>query len=144
MIRITPEIVVDENEIEEDFVRAGGSGGQNVNKVSTAVQLRFDVAHSPSLPEDVRGRLIRLAGKRVTDEGVLVIQARRFRTQRRNREDAMDRLITWIRKAAEKKAPRRKTRPSAATKRKRLEDKRRHGELKRRRKPVPLSKHEDH
>jgi ribosome-associated protein len=138
MIPVTPRLSIDENEIQEAFIRASGPGGQNVNKVATAVQLRFDVARSPSLPADVRDRLIRLAGKKMTEGGVLLIEARRFRTQARNRQDALDRLIRLIRKAAEKPRIRRKTRPTLASKRRRMENKRRRGEAKRlRHSPVP-------
>ncbi len=136
MIRITDDISIGADEIQEQFVRASGPGGQNVNKVSTAVQLRFDAAGSPSLAEAVRERLIRLAGKRMTDEGVLVIDARRFRTRQRNRDDARDRLIKLIRAAAEQPKPRRKTRPTAASRERRLESKRRQGQTKRLRRSV--------
>ena len=136
MIEITPTIAIDESEIELEFMRASKPGGQKVNKVATAVQLRFDVANSPSLPDNVRERLVRLAGKRITQDGVLIIKAQRFRAQDRNREDAIDRLIELIRKAAEKPKPRRKTRPTLASKRRRLESKRRRGETKRARRPV--------
>ena len=136
MIQITPAIAIDEGEIQEEFVRASGPGGQNVNKVATAVQLRFDVAHSPSLPGDVRQRLARLAGRRMTEEGVLIIEARRFRTQARNRQDAVDRLVALIRKASEKPRSRRKTRPTPASKRRWLEAKRRRGEIKRSRRSI--------
>jgi ribosome-associated protein len=131
MIKITPAISIEESEIQESFVRASGPGGQNVNKVATAVQLRFDVKNSPSLPPDIRQRLIRLAGRRVTEEGELIIEAKRFRTQERNRADAMDRLIQLIRQAAQKPKPRRKTKPSLESKRRRLEAKRRRAEIKR-------------
>jgi ribosome-associated protein len=130
MIPITPTITLDDSEIHYEFVRAAGPGGQNVNKVATAVQLRFDVAHSPSLPEDVRRRLIRLAGKRLTGEGVLVIEARRFRTQEQNRQDALDRLVALIRRAAEPPKPRRQTKPTAASQERRLRSKRRRSEIK--------------
>ena len=135
MIQVTPTIAIDEKEIAFGFVRASGPGGQNVNKVSTAVQLRFDVANSPSLPDDVRERLVRLAGRLMTKDGVLIIDARRFRTQARNQQDALDRLIALIRRAAEKHRVRRKTKPSAAAKERRLEEKRRRSETKRRRRP---------
>jgi len=136
MIQITPAIAIDEGEIQEEFIRASGPGGQNVNKVATAVQLRFDVAHSPSLPDDVRQRLVRLAGRRMTEEGVLIIEARRFRTQARNRQDAVDRLVALIRKAAEKPRFRRKTGPTPASKRRRLEAKHHRGEIKRLRRSI--------
>ena len=139
MIQITPTIAIDEREIREEFIRATGPGGQNVNKVATAVQLRFDVAHSSSLPEEVRARLIRLSGRRMTDDGVLILVARRFRTQERNRQDAMDRLIALIRKATQKPKRRRKTRPSLASKERRLDIKRRRSETKRGRQPVSHS-----
>ncbi len=106
------EIVIDDRELEFRFIRASGPGGQNVNKVATAVQLRFDAARSPSLPDEVRARLIKLAGRRATSDGVLVIDARRHRTQVRNREDAQARLAALIHKAAEMRAPRKKTRPT--------------------------------
>ena len=137
MILITETIAIDENEIKEEFVRSSGPGGQNVNKVATAVQLRFDAAHCRSLPDDVRQRLIKLAGRRMTREGVLIIEARRFRTQERNRSDALDRLITLIRKASERPKTRRKTRPAAAVKRRRVQTKRQRGEKKKlRRNPI--------
>jgi len=136
MIHITPNIAIDESEIQLEFIRASKPGGQKVNKVATAVQLRFDVGNSPSLPDDVRERLVRLAGRRITQDGVLIIRAERFRTQDRNRQDAIDRLIALIRKAAATPKPRRKTRPTLASKRRRLESKRRRGETKRARRPV--------
>ena len=136
MIRINSEITIDENEIHMDFIRASGPGGQNVNKVSSAVQLRFDVHGSPSLPEDVRSKLIHLAGSRINENGVLIIHAKRFRTQYRNRRDALERLITLIQQASIKPKSRRKTKPSEASKERQLEEKRFKGRIKRLRKPV--------
>ena len=136
MIRITPDIAIRETELKLDFIRSSGPGGQNVNKVATAVQLRFDVFRSPSLPEDVRRRLVRIAGKRVSKEGFLLIDARRFRTQERNRQDAVDRLVQWIRRAAEKPKKRIKTRPTSGSRERRLEGKRQRSETKRLRKPL--------
>ncbi len=136
MISITGDISIGEDEIHEDFIRSSGPGGQNVNKVATAVQLRFDAAGSASLADDVRQRLLRLAGRRATDEGVIVIDARRYRTRQRNRQDALDRLIELIRAAAVKPKIRRKTKPTAASKHRRLESKRKQSTTKRLRRGV--------
>jgi ribosome-associated protein len=139
MIRVTDTINLDEREISEEFVRSSGPGGQNVNKVSTAVELRFSVAGSPSLPEEVRVRLIKLAGKRVTSEGILVIDAQRYRTQLRNRQDAIQRLVDLIRKAAEKPRLRRRTKPPAGARELRLETKQKRSQIKKQRRNVFLS-----
>jgi ribosome-associated protein len=130
MIEVTPTIAIDEREIEESFVRSSGPGGQNVNKLSTAVQLRFDIRRSPSLPNDVAIRAQKLAGKRLTNDGVIVIVAQRFRTQEKNREDATERLLALLREAAEPPPPRRPTKPSRAAKAKRMEDKSRRSGVK--------------
>jgi ribosome-associated protein len=130
MIRINQTLAIDESELQFDFIRSAGPGGQNVNKVSTAVQLRFDAGHSASLPEEVRQRLTRLAGRRMTAEGVLVIEARQYRTQEANRQAAIERLVELLRQAAEKPTVRRNTKPTLASQRRRLESKRRRGEIK--------------
>ena len=130
MIRITDRISIDEQELEERFVRASGPGGQNVNKLSTAVQLRFDARRSPSLPEDMRARLERLAGKRLTREGVIVIIAQSHRTQERNRQDALDRLVELLRAAAVRPIPRRPTKPTKGSRERRLETKKRRSSIK--------------
>ncbi len=131
MIEITPRIRIEESELSERFIRSPGPGGQNVNKVETAVQLRFDVAASRSLPEDVRQRLLRLGGRRVDSEGVLTIEAHRFRTRERNREDARERLVDLICRAAHRPKPRVATRPTRASKERRLESKRARSTTKR-------------
>jgi len=137
VIPVTPKISIDEREIEESFVRASGPGGQNVNKLATAVQLRFDVRRSPSLDDEVRARLERLAGSRLTREGVLVITAQRHRTQARNRQDALDRLLDLIRRAAVPPLPRRPTKPTAASRKRRVEAKVRRSRIKALRRAKP-------
>ena len=129
MIQITPTFNIDERELQLDFVRASGPGGQNVNKVATAVQLRFDITHS-SLSEEAKTRLIHLAGKRMTMEGILLIEAKRFRTQEQNRADAIQRFVELVRKAFAKPRPRKKTKPTKASKEVRLKEKKRKGEIK--------------
>src|SRR5580704_9553702 len=137
MIPVTAHISLDEREIGETFVRASGPGGQNVNKLSTAVQLRFDARHSPSLAPEVRARLERLAGWRLTRDGVIVIIAQRHRTQARNRQDALDRLIDLIRQAAVAPVKRRATRPTRASRERRIEGKKRRGGIKQMRRSKP-------
>jgi len=137
MIRITDQISIDESELHESFVRSSGPGGQNVNKLSTAVQLRFDVRHSPSLPSDVAVRLMRLAGRRITKDGVLVLIAQNHRTQERNRAEAQERLIDLIQQAAVRPTPRRATKPTRASKQRRIEGKKRRSVIKRQRQSKP-------
>lgn len=136
MLQITSAISLDESELHEEFIRASGPGGQNVNKVATAVQLRFDVRHSPSLPDDVRERLLCLAGRRVNADGVLLIEAQRQRTQEQNRADARERLIALIRQAAIPPKKRRKTKPSRAAKERRIAGKKQRGSVKQLRRKV--------
>ena len=138
MLRITGNIVIDEQELDYTFVHASGPGGQNVNKVATAVQLRFDVAHSPSLPEDVRQRLLRQAAGHITQDGVLIIDARQYRSQWRNRQDATQRLVDLIRQAAAIPKSRHATKPSRAVKERRLQMKRHRSETKRLRQPPDM------
>jgi ribosome-associated protein len=130
MLRVTDTISIDDSELSETFVRSSGPGGQNVNKVSSAVQLRFDVRHSPSLPNDVAVRLMRLAGKRLTKDGVIVIMAQSHRAQERNRADARERLFDLIREAAVKPVPRRATKVPKASKKRRIEGKKHRSHIK--------------
>jgi ribosome-associated protein len=139
MIRINDHISIGEDELTESFIRSAGPGGQNVNKLATAVQLRFDARHSPSLPAEVRARLERLAGKRLTRDGVVVITAQRHRTQERNRADALERLVELIRAAAVRPTPRRPTRPTLGSKLRRLEGKKRRSGVKALRGTAPES-----
>lgn len=129
MLEITPSIQIDERELQIDFIRSSGPGGQNVNKVATAAQLRFDVRAS-SLPDDVKARLIHLAGKRITSDDVLLIEAKRFRTQDQNREDAIQRFVELVQQSLVKPKARKKTKPTAASKEERLKEKKRKGEIK--------------
>ena len=135
MIRVTPRIAIDEVALEERFVRSPGPGGQNVNKVATAVELRCDLARA-GLPDDVRERLVRLAGRRLSSEGVLVIEAHRHRTRERNRADALERLVSLIERAAEPPKPRKATRPTRASRERRLAAKRERAGTKRARRSV--------
>jgi ribosome-associated protein len=136
MIRITPTIAIREEELRFEFIRSSGPGGQNVNKVATAVQLRFDAARSPSISEGVLRRLVMIAGKRMTNDGILLITARRHRTQLKNRDEALERLVELVRKAAVAPKKRRKTKPTVVSKERRLEGKRRKSKVKRMRKRV--------
>lgn len=130
MIEITPSLSIDERELTFEYIRASGPGGQNVNKVATAVQLRYDI-HASSLPGDIKERMLRLAGKRVTQEGVLILEAKQYRTQEQNREDAIQRLVDLVRRATVKPKKRTKTKPTAASREKRLKSKKARGEVKR-------------
>lgn len=130
MIEVSSNVKIDESEIQYEFIRASGPGGQNVNKVASSVQLRFDIRNSPSLESEVKERLIKLTGSRVTDDGILIIEAKKYRTQEQNRYDATQRLIAWVQKALEKPKVRRATRPSLTAKAARVGDKKKRGEIK--------------
>lgn len=137
MIEITPEVKINENELQFDFIRSSGPGGQNVNKVASSVQLKFDVMNSPSLQPAVKERLRKLAGSRMTNEGILIIEAKRYRTQEQNRSDAIRRLIRLIQKALERPKKRIKTKPSRAAKEARLAEKKKRSSVKKSRKITP-------
>lgn len=138
MLQITPSIHLDETELQESFLRASGPGGQNVNKVETAVQLRLDVANSPSLPDWLKERVRSVAGRRLTDDGILIVVAQNYRSQERNREDARERMVAILAKAAERQAPRRPTRPTLASKKRRLEAKGGRAQVKKMRGKIDL------
>lgn len=131
MIEVTPDLSINENDLSFDFIRSSGPGGQNVNKVASGVQLRYRLAAASTLPEEVKQRLYRIARNRITEEGVLIIEAKRYRTQEQNREDALARLVALIYQATQKPKPRRKTRPSAASQAERIDEKKRRGAIKR-------------
>ena len=133
MLQITPTLHINERELQFEYIRASGPGGQNVNKVATAVQLRFDIINSPSLASDIKGRLIQLVGKRVNADGILVIQASRHRTQEANREDAIRKFTVLVRKSLLPPKPRKKTKPTTASKEKRMKEKKQRGEIKKNR-----------
>jgi len=133
MIEITPTFSIDERELQFDYIRASGPGGQNVNKVATAVQLQFDIVNSPSLASEHKGRMIQLSGKRVNADGVLLIEAKRFRTQEQNREDAIRRFVELAKKSFEKPKVRTKTKPTKTSKEERLKEKKKRGEIKKNR-----------
>lgn len=137
MIEVNPTLAIPESELQFDFIRSSGPGGQNVNKVATGVQLRFNVSAAATLPEEVKQRLHRLAGKRINAEGELIIEARRYRSQEKNRGDAVQRLVALLQRAAEKPKKRKQTKPTAAAREKRLSDKKKRGELKRERRTRP-------
>ena len=141
MIQVTELVFLDDSEIDEEFIRSSGPGGQNVNKVATAVQLRFNAARSNSLPADVKEKLTHIAGKRITSDGTLIITARKYRTREKNRQDALERLLTLIKKACEKPKKRKKTNPSKAAKENRMENKRKISLKKRNR--VQITSHDD-
>ncbi len=130
MLQITSSVQIDERELQFEHVRASGPGGQNINKVATGIQLRFDITNSPSLASDLKGRLIRLAGKRVSTDGVLVIEAKRFRTQEANREDAVQRFVELVQRASVKPKKRLRTKPTKASLEKRLKEKKQRGKVK--------------
>ena len=136
MIHVTEDLAIDESELEVKFVRSGGPGGQHVNKVATAVQLRFDAGGSPSLPEDIRARVAELADNRISDDGIVTNEANRFRSQKRNREDAVERLVELLRRAAEKPKKRRQTKPTVTARQRRLGDKRHRSAVKEKRRPI--------
>lgn len=137
MIQITHSLTIDENEIQLDFIRSSGPGGQNVNKVASGVQLRYNIDTSTTLPDEVKQRLHSIARNRITEEGVLIIEAKRYRTQEQNREDAIARLVALIFQATEKPKPRKRTRPTAASQAERIEEKKRRGAIKRSRRTTP-------
>jgi ribosome-associated protein len=136
MIPVTSDIILNDNELRFSFIHASGPGGQHINKVATAVQLRFNITNSPALPEDIKSRLITLGGKRITGDGELIITARRFRTQERNKQDAIKRLTSLVRKASTKPKPRYKATPTKASIEKRLKTKQHRKEVKQRRQSV--------
>lgn len=136
MIRVTNDLAIQEDEIQINFIRSSGPGGQNVNKVSSAVQLRFNVIESPTLPADIQERLVNLAGNRITDEGILIIEARQYRTQEQNRKAALEKLVKLIQEAAKEPSVRRETKPPLRAKERRLENKRQRSEIKRLRKNI--------